>query len=218
MSKWISNALAILLSLCALTVTALLVRREFFPPAANPASQPEVVADWSGYHKGQLLQNGSGSSDVALVVFSDYQCPACRRLHATLDSLPEGAEQFPVRYRHLPLSYHPHAQPAAFAAECAAMQGRFQAAHDGLFTDADSIGIRSWGRFAQAVGVTDTVAFSTCVRDSLPIAIIRRDEADAARLGATGTPTVLINNLKVPGAPSGRALQAFVDRARSEAR
>lgn len=47
---------------------------------------------------------GDRGALVAFVVFSDFQCPFCRRLETTLDS---------VLFKEEPLSFHVHAEPAA---------------------------------------------------------------------------------------------------------
>ena len=63
---------------------------------------------------------GSTEAQIALVEYSDYQCPFCHRVHPTIKQV---AEQYGDKvvwvYRHFPLvSIHPEAMPLATGAEC----------------------------------------------------------------------------------------------------
>ena len=52
-----------------------------------------------------------------------------------------------------------------------------------------------------------------CIHDSLTVGRIKKDIAAGAHLGVSGTPTVLINGLRIDGALSQEALEALVQRA-----
>lgn len=93
-----------------------------------------------------------------------------------------------------------------------AKEGRFERANALLFTEVDSIGVRSWGRFAGLLEITDTVAFNACVRDSLPAAIVQRDESDAKRLDIRATPTLLLDDLLLTGAPPLADLEKVISK------
>jgi len=54
---------------------------------------------------------------VEIVVFADFQCPACRMLARDLKAIrAEFPRYVAVRYRHAPLPIHPFAVEAAHAA------------------------------------------------------------------------------------------------------
>jgi protein-disulfide isomerase len=153
-----------------------------------------------------------------MTVFTDFQCPACAVLEQrikVLDSARPGQLRFV--YRNWPLPIHQKARPAAFAAECADRQGRYWQAHDALFAARDSVSVRSWGSFANSLAIQDTAAFARCVRDSLEVASVRRDEAAVKQLGTGGTPTILLNQFLFDGVPSVDTLLAYVDRERRAA-
>lgn len=63
----------------------------------------------------------TGSSDIAILEFSDFECPFCKRhfINATLKTV---MDTFPGKlskaYLHFPLSFHPMAAPTAIASEC----------------------------------------------------------------------------------------------------
>lgn len=208
------NVVMGVLVVCALVVTGLVVRRELFPaPAARPSAPAPMVADWREYASaGQRM--GPSAAPVTIVMFSDFQCPACavaaERLRALRRAYPR---EVAVVYRHFPLRRHPHAVAAARASECAAAEGRFEAFHDAMFSLQDSIGTTDWTRFAASTGVADTAAFRTCVSRTGPITALEQDTVAGRRLGVRATPTLLINETRVEGAPPLDVLSSYVDRA-----
>ncbi|HEY6080516.1 MAG TPA: thioredoxin domain-containing protein, partial [Polyangiaceae bacterium] len=66
---------------------------------------------------------GKASAPVVIQVFSDFQCPFCKRVSPTLGELEqEFGGSLRIVWRHLPLPFHPHAQLAAEAAQEALAQ------------------------------------------------------------------------------------------------
>ncbi len=65
---------------------------------------------------------GNKNATVALVEYSDYQCPYCKSFHPSLvQVLNDYKDKIAWVYRDYPLtSIHPNAMPAAIAAECVA--------------------------------------------------------------------------------------------------
>lgn len=210
MRERVLNGALVVLTLCAVTVTGLLVRREFF---SAPPGQPPVtkVDDWREYARdGHRM--GPANAPVTVVVFSDFQCRFCGVLMANLRDLRNAyPEQVAVVYRHFPLSNHEYAAAAARASECA--QGRFEAFQDALFASQDSIGAISWDRFASEAGVEDLAAFRACTTNSAPSPALARDSAAGGRLRVSGTPTLLINDQRFQGAVPPAILDEYVRRA-----
>ena len=60
--------------------------------------------------------------EFTVIEYSDFECPFCSRVHPTLDRLAEENDNVTWVYRHLPLSFHPQALPAAIASECVAQE------------------------------------------------------------------------------------------------
>lgn len=218
MNRLLDAATGVLV-LCALLVTGLVVRREFFPTVPRPGS-PERVADAASYAAAGHRM-GPADAAVTIVEFSDFQCPFCRVFAARLDTLRRKyPKDVAVLYRHYPLKGHAHAADAARASDCAARQGRFAAYHDALFAAQDSIGVVPWTRFAVAAAVADTVAFARCTAERGG-GQLARDSADARRLGVRGTPTIVIGGTRLVGAVESDTLEAYVRRilsARSRGR
>ena len=79
---------------------------------------------------GNLLKN----APVKIVEFSDFECPFCERVYPTMKALEaKFGSKISLEYRQYPLSFHPNAQKAAEASECAGEQGKFWEMHDALF-------------------------------------------------------------------------------------
>jgi protein-disulfide isomerase len=157
---------------------------------------------------------GPKTAAVTLVEFSDFECPFCARFAAYMDSLHSLGADVRVVYRHFPAARHEFALPAIRASECAAEQDKFEAMHASLFRSNDSIGAASWWWFAKNAGLQDSARFHSCMERSGPIPALMRDTLDARRLGAKGTPTLLIHDIRLNGLPSFDSLRAYIDRAR----
>jgi len=206
----------VLLVACALTITGLILRREFFPAATpTPAGGSRTIADWQNYVVGQRI--GPADAKVTIVEFSDFQCPYCREAAGRLTALVDKHRgQVALVYRHFPLSYHEYAVPAAVASICAGKQGRFEKFHDLLFARQDSLGQIPWTEFATAAGVSDEPAFEACLASAEPAGDVERDRQAGSRLGVRGTPAFLINDQLISGTLPG-LLEEAVERAVQEA-
>lgn len=69
---------------------------------------------------------GNKDATVAIIEYSDYQCPYCHRVHPTLKQLvSDYGDKVMWVFRHYPLppNMHPDALPLAIGAECAAKLG-----------------------------------------------------------------------------------------------
>lgn len=182
----------VLLTASAVTLTAVNVRETIRHRA--PTDPIRTVSDWQAYGRtGHLV--GKQDRKVSVVVFSDYECPACKaslpHLLAIRDKYPEDVS---LVIRHYPLQGHPQARPAAEAAVCAAKQGRFEQFHREVFARDTELEGDEWFRFASAAGVRDSTSFARCLQDPATRAAVEADLAAGNRLGVPGTPTYLIND------------------------
>lgn len=212
----LSNLLTGVLTVCALLMTAVVVRREFgvsarTTPGVTATNQP----DWRVFAaEGHVI--GNPAAPVTIVEFADFECPYCRRFSEQVDSIRLRGRDFRLVYRHFPLRNHRFAIPAARASECAAEQLRFTDMHSQLYANADSLGLVSWWWYAKRAGVGDSVAFHRCTQSSRRLAALNRDTIAGNRLGVRGTPTILINDLRLDGVPPLDTLLALIDRAQQQ--
>lgn len=209
-----ANFLTGVLALCALIVTALVVRRELFTPRTDSASTGifprRNVRDWQSLTaEGTLI--GSAAAPYKFIEFGDFQCPYCKDLHLTLERLVrDNPAEIAVLYRHFPLPHHVHAVPAATAAECAARQGRFAEYARLLFEFQDSIGHIGWDTLASRAGVRNLQTFRACHRNGDAEARVERDVKVAAAIGASSTPTIVLRDQMAAGAMPSDTLLAWL--------
>jgi|SRR3989344_8232895 len=96
---------------------------------SDPSQAPARVSLKSG---GYI--RGNKNAKIKLVEFSDFECPFCTRAFPTIEALLEKyGDKISLEYRHNPLPFHPNAQKAAEASECAGEQGKFWEMHDAIF-------------------------------------------------------------------------------------
>lgn len=213
MNKYFMSGAVTVLVGCALFVTFLVGRRELglsAPAQLGVVAADNRVPDWREYAAdGHAM--GPSDAPVTITTFSDFQCPACRALAASLDTLrARYPREVRVVYRHFPLDGHPYAREAAQASECAAAQGRFPEFHDALFAAQDQIGRRPFPRFAESAGL-DVRSFVACA-DSASRISLASDTEMARRLGVRATPTLLINGTRTEGAIPTSMLESYVQR------
>jgi protein-disulfide isomerase len=185
-------------------MVVLVVRRELnhVPESPPQDTAPTPVDDWD-----QLLAAGvrMGPRDAALtiIVFSDFECPACRAFHETTAALrAKYPDAVAVVHVHHPLARHRLANAAARAAECAADQGVFEAFHDLLFERQDSLGIKSWVAFASSAAVGNLQEFERCFARTEPHPRIEAGLALGRQLELEGTPLVVVNGMRHRRVPS----------------
>jgi uncharacterized membrane protein/predicted DsbA family dithiol-disulfide isomerase len=154
-------------------------------------------------------RKGSTDAPVAIVEFSDFQCPFCVQAFHDLRELLRTRPEVSVVFRHFPLdascnagvrrSLHPDACLAACAAECAGQQGRFWEYHDVLFENHENLQRESLFRYAREIRL-DIPTFRTCLDDPATRARVGEDIAAGTRVGVSSTPTLFINGRAVEGA------------------
>lgn len=215
-ARVLSNAATIMLTVCAMLVTGLVVRRELFPPPspAQTPQQPRPIQNWTSLTRtGHSM--GSPAAKVTIIEFSDFQCPFCRAVQASLLAVREKYPlQLRIVFRHYPLiAIHPYSVPAAVASECAAEQGAFESFHEALFKIQDSLGLVGWERIAQQSGVRDSVRFRECIATQRLAPIVLEDLRVAQAHGLSGTPSIIVNGTLLPGTPSEADLDQYVQEA-----
>ena len=185
-------------------------RQELLGSASIPTGQ--VVPNWAQFASART----DNSALVRVVVFSDYECPGCRQLHATLRRLKyRFGDKLDVTVRHYPLTIHPAALVAARAAVCADSVGRFPVMHDWLFDRGVTTETADWVQGAVASGEKDTAAFEVCRTGVGSLDAVTRDIMAGRALGIMVTPTLLIDSLLFGGAP--KDLEKIIARSIAQA-
>jgi protein-disulfide isomerase len=141
---------------------------------------------------------GSASAPVTVVMFSDFQCPACAAVHPVLKRVLAGyKDQVRFVVRDFPLeSIHENAFLAAQAAAAAAAQGKFFEYAELLYNNQDSLDAASLKEFASRLGL-DRKRFDDELDSGKYAEEVRRDKADGISYGVKSTPTVFVNGVRV---------------------
>jgi protein-disulfide isomerase len=177
-------------------------------PAADaelvPATVASVELDRTALYKmGLGLPGHSAGPDDALVtvvVWSDFECGYCTR---NLKDLARLREEHPadvrIVFRHMPLSFHEHAQLAAEAGVAAAAQGKFWAFHDRAFSADGALDRAALERIAKDAGI-DLARFRAALDDRRYHDAVAAEAAAGSELGISGTPTMFVNGSPIIGA------------------
>lgn len=173
---------------------------------------------------------GNPAAPVTLIEYSDFECPFCKRFHATVKKVvDESGGRVRWVYRHFPLDeIHPvKARKEAAAAECAAELGgndAFWKFADRFFdltpsnnnTDIDTV----LPRIAGEIGL-DKARFASCLASGRYDRRIAEDHQDALASGGRGTPWSIIvaksgKMYPLSGAQPYTAVKQLVDLALQE--
>lgn len=161
---------------------------------------------------------GNKDAKVTMYEFSDFQCPYCARFYKeTLSQIKSeyvDTGKIKIVYRHFPLSFHPYAQKAAEAGECAARQGKFEAMHNIMFENSTSDGVNlsvdKLKGYAAKIGLS-TSKFNSCLDNGDTVSVVSKDMADGSAAGVTGTPTFFINGKMLVGAMPFASFKQIID-------
>jgi protein-disulfide isomerase len=136
---------------------------------------------------------GPEKAPVTIVVFSDFQCPACQ---AAIPLLEEAQDAHPneVRLVHkfYPLPKHTRAKDAAYAAYAAMKQGKYWQMEELLFENQDALSDQDLERYAAELKL-DIERFRKDKASPEAKAMVERDMQDAEAVDLQYTPFILVN-------------------------
>jgi protein-disulfide isomerase len=160
----------------------------------QPPAQPVSLAG--------ATTKGNRASRVAIIEYSDFQCPYCgafaRTTLPTLDRDYIQPGRVLLAFRNFPLaSIHPFALKAAEGVECAGRQGKFWEMHDSLFADQRHLDEESILSRADALKLGAS-QFARCL-DGEAAASVQQDQLAGQSMDITGTPTFMIGALLQDG-------------------
>lgn len=174
------------------------------------ATDPPLSEEW-------VLGNPNAS--VRFVEYSDFQCPACYAYQPLLKQvIAEYGDRVAFIFRHYPLSQiHQNADFAARVAEAAGLQGKFWEMHDVLFDQQKTWDVmlsprETFETYARNLGL-DMERFSKDVDSVAVRREVANDYQRGARIGTKGTPTFVINGVKMQNPDSIDGFRAVLNRA-----
>ena len=170
---------------------------------------------------------GNKDAKVTVVVYDDFQCPYCSRMHQTLnDVMKTYGDRIKVVYKDFPLTeIHPWAERAAIDSECLAKtdgsaywdfadyvhaNGReIQGDHSPASAQQAAV-----DRITLEVGKRhsmDAAALESCVKAQSKTDL-EASEKEADALGVESTPEVIVDGMKMEGAVPENEFRAVLDK------
>ena len=157
---------------------------------------------------------GTTENSVTIVVYADFQCPACATEHQTMTQLwPSIRDRALLIFRHYPITaQHPNSWTASLYAEAAARQDRFWEMHDYLFATQPI-----WAGMNNVEGEFDSYALELNldidqlhedVESEEVISKIRNDQRGGNSAGIRSTPAVFINGRLLANPSRTRIIEA----------
>ncbi len=188
-----------------------------------PGEITSVPADVATIRANDHVRGNAATAEVAIIEYSDSDCPYCVRFHPTLEQVySEYNGKVAWVYRHFPLSIHPNAVTEAVALECAAQLGGNDAFNKYLDTvinvtlNPDPTSNQALTAYATAQGI-DAALFKQCAAGTTASNRVKADMTEAQAIGAQGTPFSILVNLKtgeqliIPGAYPIEEVRARID-------
>jgi protein-disulfide isomerase len=157
---------------------------------------------------------GPDTAPVTLVEYGDFECPYCAAAYVIVKQVQQNmGDQLRFVYRHFPLTeVHPHAEPAAEAAEAAGAQGQFWEMHDVLYENQRRLDPPHLVKFAEELGL-DVKRFERELEESIYRPRVREDFLSGVRSGVNGTPGFFINGVRYDGSWDLPPLVEALERA-----
>ena len=155
---------------------------------------------------------GDKNAPVTVIEYSDFQCPFCRRVQATLAGLAsEYEKEIRWGFKDMPLSaIHPEALRAAHAGRCADDQGKFWEFRARLF-EQDVFTDGTFTDLAKELKIKDG-ALLECMNSGRHENAVMADFNEARSFGIDGTPAFLINGILFTGAQPIEVFRNAIDR------
>ena len=161
---------------------------------------------------------GPKDAKVTLVEYSDFQCPFCKRGYDTVEQqiLKQYDGKVKFYFRNFPLSFHPWAQPAAIAVECAKMQKAddywmlYQAyfEHQG---EVNPQNVKDKGAEFLKDAKIDMAKWGDCFDNKKSLDRVTAQQNEGAGIGVTGTPAFFVNGRMLVGAQPFEKFKDVID-------
>jgi protein-disulfide isomerase len=162
--------------------------------------------------------SGAKDAKVTIVEYSDFQCPFCKRGYDTIEQqvLKQYDGKVKFYFKNYPLPFHPWAQPAAIAAECAKMQKpeAYWKLYHAYFEHQGEVNpqnVKDKGvEYLQGSGI-DMAKWNDCYDNKKSLDKVNAQQTEGAGLGVTGTPAFFINGRMLVGAQPFEKFKDVID-------
>jgi protein-disulfide isomerase len=176
-------------------------------------------ADIDKIHTSAAPSFGVPSAPLVLVLFSDFECPACKEEAKTIreNVAKDYPSQVRVYFKDFPLEQiHPWAKAGAIAGHCVARQNAsaFWDYYDWIYEHQSEVTAENLKdkvlEFAKTKNL-DTLQLDRCMDTKAPEAEVDKSIAEGKALKIDQTPTLFINGRRIPGAAPWQNLKMLID-------
>ncbi len=207
MKKLVLLTLAFLLTACSVVTTPGSKNNQTNPqntPRNNSSNSSQTDSRTIEQRLSSEVSYGSGAHVV--VLFSDFQCPACIRFEGSIMPMLESyaaSGRLQIVFKQYPLvSIHKNAYRDSLAAMCAYEQGKYMDYKKRIYdfeekksmasvSDEERIALLEW------IEGVDTAKFSACLANDTYKSMVDRDMADGEALNIPGTPTLFFDGKRL---------------------
>ena len=192
------------------------------PARTNAAAEPEDDTKiWNLPVLADDPQRGAKDALVTIIQFSDYQCPFCKRVEATLDEVRKlYGKDLRIVWKDNPLPFHPRAKPAAKLSRVVFQtkgNDAFWKMHDALFANNPALEDSDLEELATKQGLVWKTLQPQLAAGKLDVRI--EDSIELANdFQARGTPHFFINGRRLSGAQPVDAFRKVIDEELAKAR
>jgi protein-disulfide isomerase/uncharacterized membrane protein len=162
----------------------------------------------------QISPTGNASSPIQIAIFSDFQCPFCQKIAHQFEGLARRyKDKISIQYFFYPLdskcnsevkrAVHPHACEAAYIAACS--PEKFLAVHDEIFKNQEIIDTAFLQNLEKKHGLNGCAENIDVQQQVFKLVKV------GAGYNIKGTPTLIINGVKIETALPNAQLTALFD-------
>ena len=187
------------------TIASIVEAPKATPPTAvvTPTAKPEPTK----VAPTPTPEVDEGTAVVTIIEFSDFECPFCGRAHPTVERIKkEYGSKVKHIFKHFPLSFHPYAQKAAEASECARDQGKFWEMYNTLFDNSKALEDSDIKGYATELGL-DMDEFNECYDSGIKDKVVMEDFTEGQSRGVSGTPAFFIQGTAEDGSIMEESIQ-----------
>jgi len=205
---------------------AALSKKFYQQPEAPKADKPAAPAEddktvWKVPVDAKDPVSGPADALVTIVEWSDFQCPFCKRVEATMKQIHDAyPNDVRVIWKDNPLPFHNRAKPAAALGRVAYDQKGdkgFWAAHAALFESQSDLEDAGLEKVAQKVGISWSSVKSAIDSDKYKD-VFAASMGLAAELNARGTPHFFVNGRRISGAQPFENFKKLIDEEVTKAK
>ncbi|MEC9352267.1 MAG: thioredoxin domain-containing protein [Planctomycetota bacterium] len=167
---------------------------------------------WLESFSGRSPSRGPETAEVAIVVFSDFNCRHCAGMAGVLERVwSTYGERVRVIFKHNPLAAHPLVLETHRASVAAFQQGRFWEMQALLFANQEDLDSSSLRRHAKAIGL-NIEQFEDDLASAEVKLVVERDIAQAKKASVSRMPTLFLEGERLQGGVTYDQLVAEIEK------